>query len=348
MEVTKMLKFMKNVVSLMLILFIGISLTSCHTNNKPLETVADDIPSTEAFTYEVKQVNLLTTLDSNIVSDTKTEHSPYADADFTTPEGYYYKYSNIDYGTIDDRVTYYCSTIGEDKMCGVLLPPDYDESKEYPVVYLLHGFGGDHFDWNRGDCYVQDIYGNMLDAKTALPAIVVMPDMYTAPASTKSSATRADMRKAYDQLINDMKNDLMPYIESHYAVKTGRVNTAIIGTSQGGTESLYIGFELQDRIGYIGALAPCTGVIPTPYNTGTYWNTPLMDDFMIKSPATTPYYLQLTAGNKDPWCLDSTKFYESKLTKNKIAHTYYLLGDAGHEDSVWENGLYNFFHRIFR
>ena len=122
----------------------------------------------------------------------------------------------------DDRVTYYSSTIGEDKQCGVLLPPGYDTSNKYPVVYLLHGFGGDHFDWNRGDCYVQDIYGNMLANNTAVPAIVVMPDMYTAPADTKETADGEQKRAAYDKLVYDLENDLMPYIESHYAVKTGR------------------------------------------------------------------------------------------------------------------------------
>ena len=199
-----------------------------------------------------------------------------------------------------------------------------DTSKKYPVVYLLHGFGGDHFDWNRGDCYVQDIYGNMLANNTAVPAIVVMPDMYTAPADTKETADGEQKRAAYDKLVYDLENELMPYIESHYAVKTGRENTAIIGTSQGGTEALAIGFLLQDKIGYIGSLAPCPGVIPTPYNEGTYWNTPLMDDFTIESPAMAPYYLQLAAGTTDPWCLEPTKYYENVLTDEQIA--LFLMG----------------------
>ena len=89
-------------------------------------------------------------------------------------------------------------------------------------------------------------------------------------------------------------------------------------------------------------------MIPTPYNEGTYWNTPLMDDFTIESPAMAPYYLQLAAGTTDPWCLEPTKYYENVLTDEQIAHTYYLLDGAGHEDSVWENGLYQFFKRIFK
>ena len=172
--------------------------------------------------------------------------------------------------------------------------------------------------------------------------------IYDERADTKETADGEQKRAAYDKLVYDLENDLMPYIESHYAVKTGRENTAIIGTSQGGTEALAIGFLLQDKIGYIGSLAPCPGVIPTPYNEGTYWNTPLMDDFTIESPAMAPYYLQLAAGTTDPWCLEPTKYYENVLTDEQIAHTYYLLDGAEHEDSVWENGLYQFFKRIFK
>ena len=326
----------------------GVNGTSAGQNQKP-DGVQEE---TQVQTAEVKKVAILSTAESRIVADSTDIKAgtgiAYQDTDFSTPEDYFYKYSNVDYGEIDDRVTYYSSTIGEDKQCGVLLPPRYDTSKKYPVVYLLHGFGGDHFDWNRGDCYVQDIYGNMLANNTAVPAIVVMPDMYTAPADTKETADGEQKRAAYDKLVYDLENDLMPYIESHYAVKTGRENTAIIGTSQGGTEALAIGFLLQDKIGYIGSLAPCPGVSPTPYNEGTYWNTPLMDDFTIESPAMAPYYLQLAAGTTDPWCLEPTKYYENVLTDEQIAHTYYLLDGAGHEDSVWENGLYQFFKRIFK
>ena len=70
---------------------------------------------------------------------------------------------------MNDRVIYYSSTIGKDKMCGVLLPAGYDEKKKYPVVYVLHGFGGDHFDWSRDDSYLDIVYGNMLVDGTAKP-----------------------------------------------------------------------------------------------------------------------------------------------------------------------------------
>ena len=135
----------------------GVNGTSAGQNQKP-DGVQEE---TQVQTAEVKEVAILSTAESRIVADSTDIKAgtgiAYQDTDFSTPEDYFYKYSNVDYGEIDDRVTYYSSTIGEDKQCGVLLPPGYDTSKKYPVVYLLHGFGGAHFDWNRGDCKVQDI-----------------------------------------------------------------------------------------------------------------------------------------------------------------------------------------------
>ena len=67
--------------------------------------------------------------------------NPYGDTDFSRPQGFDEKRDGVDYGYMNDRVIYYSSTIGKDKMCGVLLPAGYDEKQKYPVVYVLHGFG---------------------------------------------------------------------------------------------------------------------------------------------------------------------------------------------------------------
>ncbi|GEM_PF-2689124 len=84
------------------------------------------------------------------------EDTGYAYADQTTqvPSDLIEKKNTIDYGRMDDRISYYSSTIGEWKECGVLLPAGYRTEKEYPVVYVLHGNGGDHYDWNRDDSYL--------------------------------------------------------------------------------------------------------------------------------------------------------------------------------------------------
>ena len=70
----------------------------------------------------------------------------------------------------------------------------------------------------------------------------------------------------YDNFINDLTNDLMPFIEENYSVLTGRENQAIAGFSMGGREALYIGFTRPDLFGYVLAIAPAPGLTP-----GTDW-----------------------------------------------------------------------------
>ena len=177
--------------------------------------------------------------------------------------------------------------------------------------------------------------------------IIVTVDMYTSEIASKETATGEQSRTAYDNFVNDLQNDLMPFIERTYSVKTGRENTGIIGTSQGGTECLAIGFIMQDKIGYISSLAPCPGVIPTQFNAGSFWNKPILEDFEIKSEEIKPVYLSLMVGSRDPWCLDSTRYYHQKLTEEGIKHDYFEVEGSGHDDDVWKAGLYNLFKRCF-
>lgn len=272
----------------------------------------------------------------------------YSDTDYSVPDGLVTKRDNVTYGSIDDRISYYSSTIGENKECGVLLPASYNTDTKYPVMYILHGNGGDHYDWNRDDSYLKTLCGNMVADGSAVPSIVVMVDMWTAPSSLKNNPAIDTQLDAYDEFYKDLENDLMPFIESHYSVATGREATAIIGTSQGGTESLVAGFKLIDKIGFIGALAPCSGVIPIPELPDGPWNTPVLDRFEITDTKNIPYYLQLTVGSKDPWCLESTIYYDNALNAENIKHSMNVVDGLGHEDALWQNGIYNFMKRIFK
>lgn len=274
-------------------------------------------------------------------------YDPYADTDYSVPEDLIVKRDGVDYGKMDDQISYYSSTAGEDKECGVLLPAGYNENQEYPVIYVLHGNGGDHYDWNREDSYLQTLYGNMVADGTTVPAIVVMVDMWSFPKAQKENATINLQLDSYDAFYQDLGNDLMPYIQEHYSAASTREGTAIIGTSQGGTEAMVAGYKLMDRIGYIGALAPCSGVIYVPGYREDAWNTPVLDSLAITDAMNTPYLIQLTVGDKDPWCLQSTIYYDQVMKEEGITHNFYTVPGLGHEDGLWENGMYQFFQQIF-
>ena len=265
----------------------------------------------------------------------------------TVPEDLLEWHDDVDYGTIDEDVEYYSATAGDNKYCNVLLPAGYDESQEYPVLYMIHGWGGSYDSHVYDGSDLQILYGNMLSEGLTVPMIIVGVDMYTDPLADKDSKSEEEMRLSYDKTVDDIGLDLMPFIEENYSVKTGRLNTAVTGVSQGATTSLATGFKWQSKIAYIASLAPDPGVIPTPYYAGTYWNWPIFDDFTIESPETMPRYIYLTVGTEDPWNIDVTAYYGEVMDKNGIPNQNDLVEGYGHDGDFWSLGHYNFLQKIF-
>ena len=265
----------------------------------------------------------------------------------TVPEELLEWHDDVDYGTIDEDVEYYSATAGDNKYCNVLLPAGYDESQEYPVLYMIHGWGGSYDSHVYDGSDLQILYGNMLSEGLAVPMIIVGVDMYTDPLADKDSKSEEEMRLSYDKTVDDIGLDLMPFIEENYSVKTGRLNTAVTGVSQGATTSLATGFKWQSKIAYIASLAPDPGVIPTPYYAGTYWNWPIFDDFTIESPETMPRYIYLTVGTEDPWNVDVTAYYGEVMDKNGIPNQNDLVEGYDHDGDFWSLGHYNFLQKIF-
>ena len=258
------------------------------------------------------------------------------------------KQSGVDYGTLQKDVTYYSPIAGDNKQVNILLPAGYDEKQTYPVTYVFHGFGGDHNTHLDTDSYLVLLYGNMLHQGLAKPQILVGMDMYTDKADDKDDKSDEELRYIYDKAITETGVDLMPFIEAHYPVKTGRENTAVVGMSEGGAKSLCTGFEWLDKFGYIGSFAPDTGVIPTEYYKGTFWNTPYMQEFPQPNESNTPRYLYMAVGSEDPWNIDCTLYYRDVLNEMGVKNQTDYVEGYGHDSDFWGQCFYNFLSKTFR
>ena len=160
----------------------------------------------------------------------------------------------------------FMTKLNETRKIFIYLPDDYDTSnKQYPVLYAMHGY------WQTEDTLIDEtdksmrlrqIIGNAIASGEAKDMIVVFPYIYASETQDSCSGMNEANNTAYDNFINELTNDLMPYIESHYSVKTGKDNTAIMGFSMGGRESLYISMKRPDLFGYVGAVCPAPGVSP--------------------------------------------------------------------------------------
>ena len=95
------------------------------------------------------------------------------DAYVAAPEGFDKERPDIAKGTLEET-TYESKTVGTTRKITVYLPPKYDKSKKYPVLYLLHGIGGDHREWLQGVPGI--IMDNLYADQKAVPMIIVMPN----------------------------------------------------------------------------------------------------------------------------------------------------------------------------
>ena len=243
--------------------------------------------------------------------------------------------AGVQYGTVKSG-TYYSTTCKRNKPYNVLLPANYSENKEYPVLYVLHGY------WENQDrmiikgndtMYTRQIIGNAIAEGDAEDMIVVFPYIYSSATQDSCSAMDDANNAAYDNFINDLTKDLMPHIEKTYSVKTGKENTAITGFSMGGRESLLIGMNRPDLFGYVGAICPAPGV------TGSFkWN----------SEKEAPSLLFITAGSNDTIVYSNPETYHNNFASNNVPHIWHYVNGGYHGDNSIHAHIYNFVRAVFK
>ncbi len=250
---------------------------------------------------------------------------------------------DVTYGNVKLK-TYESKTTGSSRKVNVILPPNYSEKETYPVLYLLHGIGGDQNEWMLGN--PDKILGNLIHNGDAKSMIIVLPNVRARrDDSVPSNIFSLEHFAAFDNFINDLRDDLMPFIEETYSIKTGRENTAIAGLSMGGRESLYIGFSMPDTFGYIGAFSPAIGLFS--YSSGGIDEPGLIMPENLKLPeAYGDTMVMIVNGDNDTVVHDWPIQYRQALVDNGVDHHFYIT-PGGHDMNVWKHGLYNFAKRLF-
>ena len=259
--------------------------------------------------------------------------------EYNPPADYTVRKTDVSYGT-KEKITYESTTTGVDRNAYVVLPDGYTETETYPVMYLLHGIGGDESEWFKGK--PMEIVGNLVAAGQADKMIMVFPNVRARENDKACYELNVEHFQAFDNFINDLRDDLMPYIESNYSVKTGRENTAVCGLSMGGRETLNIGLKMPEKFGYIGAFEPAVGVLPYYLEAGLFTE----DTLTLPNEYKNNTVVMIVKGQSDGTVGENPLLYHNALEKNGVPHIYYDM-PGGHDFSVWNNGLYNFAKRIF-
>lgn len=250
------------------------------------------------------------------------------------PLGYDLLRENIPHGVVD-TITYSSKTVGTSRKALIYTPPGYSKGKKYPVLYLLHGIGGDQKEWfSQGQPHV--ILDNLYADGKLEPMLVVLPNGRAMKDDRATGNIFApDKVEAFSTFEKDLLNDLIPYVEKRYPVLKDREHRAIAGLSMGGGQSLNFGLGNLDKFAWVGGFSSAP-------------NTKKPEE-LIPDPEKTKQQLKLlflSCGDKDGLISFSNRT-SAYLKKHNIAHIYYV--DHGYHDfKVWKNSLYMMSQLLFK
>jgi enterochelin esterase-like enzyme len=231
----------------------------------------------------------------------------------------------------------YDSTVtGVKRKAVVYLPPHYSTDRKYPVLYLLHGIGGNEREW-IGYVHADTIVDNLIVDGKATPMIVVMPngraladDRAPAPGKTFSPQNA----EGFAKFERDLLDCLIPAIQSKYSASTNREQRAIAGLSMGGGQSLNFGLTHLGTFAWIGGFSSAPNTKPPAE--------------LVPDPAAAREQLQLlylSSGNKDG-LINISQGVHGYLKEHNVTHIW-NVDDHGHDAGTWGNNLYYFAQRLF-
>ncbi|MDA3834542.1 MAG: alpha/beta hydrolase-fold protein, partial [Spirochaetales bacterium] len=235
-----------------------------------------------------------------------------------------------------DSMVYTSNTVGSERKALVYTPPGYSNDKKYPVLYLLHGIGGDEKEWLNGG-NPQVILDNLYADGKIKPMIVVMPNG-RAMKDDRAVGNIFDSVKvaAFATFEQDLLKDLIPYIEATYPVKTDRESRAIAGLSMGGGQSLNFGLGNLDRFAWVGGFSSA----PNTKSPQELLPDPDKAKQLLK-------VLWFSCGDNDGLIRISQGAHEY-FQENKLPHTFYIIPGGGHDFSVWKESLYQYSQLLFK
>ncbi len=248
-----------------------------------------------------------------------------------------------------EKKTYNCKFTGGQKSCNVVLPPNYDPSKKYPVMYVLHGIGGDEGSMVNG-MGVQELMAGLIGNGKAEEMIIVLPSQFTSKNGSQGGGFGINQAtcEAYDNFLYDISDSLIPFIEANYPVKTGRENRAITGFSMGGREAIYIGLMRPDLFAYVGGACPAPGITPGKDMFMEHPGCMTESEMKFRDVGPEPNVFMITGGTNDSVVGTFPKSYSDILTRNGVDHVYQSIPGGGHGADSVKPHLYTFMRYAFK
>jgi enterochelin esterase-like enzyme len=248
------------------------------------------------------------------------------------PSGFNVPRDGIARGRIE-TVEYESKSVGNKRKAVVYTPPGYATGIGYPVLYLLHGIGGDEEEWRKG-AKPEAVLDNLIADQKAVPMIVVMPNGRAQP-NDRAEGNVMAAAPAFAKFEQDLLHDLIPFIEAKYATKTARDSRALAGLSMGGGQALNFGLGHLDTFAWIGGFSSA----PNTKSPELLVPDPVKAAKMLR-------LLWLSCGDRDGLIFISQRTHAYLKEKN-VPHLWHVPPGA-HDFAVWSNDLHHFAQRIFQ
>lgn len=258
-------------------------------------------------------------------------------------KGHLYSVNDVPHGTLS-RVWYDSPTLGQQRRMTVYLPAAYDGKKAFPVMYLLHGHGGDETAW--GDLgRASQIMDNLIAEGKCVPMIVVMPNgnptcnaapgwwhegMYTPDGNAfNQRGAKASMEESFMDIVN--------YVDSHYKTIKKRSGRAVTGLSMGGGHTFGISRLYPETFDYYGLQSAAARVRQ---------NDAKFNEQMTRLFSSKPKLFWIAIGKED-FLIQQNNGLRQYLDEHKYPYEYYE-NDGGHIWRNWRIYLTMFAQKIFR
>jgi enterochelin esterase-like enzyme len=245
------------------------------------------------------------------------------------PSGWDARREGIAHGKLE-MIEYDSKSVGTRRHMNVYTPPGYTPEKKLPVLYLLHGIGGDETEWQRF-AQPEVLLDNLIADGKAAPMIVVMPN----GRAQKDDRPKGDVFKhapAFAVFEQDLLQDVIPTIEARYAVQADREHRALAGLSMGGGQSLNFGLGHPELFSWVGGFSSAPNMRKS---------ADLLPD---AAAARHLRLLWLSCGSRDGLIHISQDFH-AWLKGKGVPHVWHVT-DHGHDAQEWKQALYYFLQQL--
>ena len=259
----------------------------------------------------------------------------------------FYKVNPVPHGTVS-RIWYDSPALGLERRMTVYTPAGYETSgKHYPVLYLLHGMGGDEEAWISLGRTAQ-VLDNLIAQGKAKPMIVVMPNGNASQEAAPGESSRGmvpptmqlpkTMEGSYEQAFPE----IVKFIDKNYRTIKSKSGRAIAGLSMGGFHSLHISKQYPDMFNYIGLFS--AAIMPNKEVSSPIYEN--MEGKLKVQFDKNPALYWIAIGKTD-FLYKANEEYRKLLDEKGYKYTYYE-SDEGHIWKNWRIYLTEFVPMLFR